>query len=181
MIWVALNVKSLWGTDHLLKHRLGSGLIRVPHERHPASGSIIMLGYRSCLETQNKTLKDPSPVLFLKTAWSNMFYELYFNVFFFLIDIYKDYIALQINELLYLLLWTKILASLHFFQIMHRSFQKIVEIKKYFGLHMCIYLVCSGTKQKKLKKMINLSSFHTKIIKWPRLYYWHLSEFVWNN
>jgi len=42
-----------------------------------------------------------------------------------------------------------------FFQIMHHFFQKIVEIKKYFGIHICISLVCGGTKQKKLNFFLN--------------------------
>jgi len=49
--------------------------------------------------------------------------------------------------------WSKILTPLHFFQIMQHFLQKIVEIKNSFGIHVCISLVCSGTKQKRLKKI----------------------------
>ena len=59
---------------------------------------------------------------------------------------------------IYILSWPKILAPLHFFQIMHHFFQKIVEILKSFDIHICISLVCSGTKQKKAEK-ITKSSF----------------------
>jgi len=65
---------------------------------------------------------------------------------------------------------------------MHHFFQKIAEIKKSFGIHICISLVCSGTKQKKAeKKSLNLRLFHTEILKWPGQYFWHLPEVVRNN
>ena len=59
-------------------------------------------------------------------------------------------------------------------------FEKTIWLPNHVMDDVIRFWIAVEQNQNKLKKLLNLSLFHTYILKWPGQYYWHLGEIVRN-